>query len=207
MIAPRVARRETDARSGQGLVEFAMLVPLFMLLLLGLLEFGFVFDHAMTVSYATREGARSGAAFAQGNATTMSARQRDVDKNIVAAVQRVLKARARLVESADISEIRIYKAHAERDARADQARTSGPTAPAAVRSSTGRHLDFVQGTVGWNACTRDNGSSPDSIGVSIRYNYRFVTPLAVAPGASSAHPGRAGVADPDRTVMALNPIK
>ena len=42
----------------------------------------------MTISYATREGARSGAAFAQGNGTTMVCG--DVDKSIVAAVQRVL---------------------------------------------------------------------------------------------------------------------
>ena len=48
-----------------------MLVPVFLLILLGLLEFGFVFDHAMTINYATREGARSGAAFAPGNTTTM----------------------------------------------------------------------------------------------------------------------------------------
>ena len=81
--------RRREARSGQALVEFALIVPVFLLLLLGLLEFGFIFDHAMTVSYATREGARSGAAYASGNATTMvCATSQDVDKNIVAAVQR-----------------------------------------------------------------------------------------------------------------------
>ena len=43
-----------------------MIVPLFMLILLGLLELGFVFDHLLTISYATREGARTGAALADG---------------------------------------------------------------------------------------------------------------------------------------------
>ena len=42
-----------------------MIVPLFLLFLLGLLEFGMVFDHVLTISYATREGARTGAALAE----------------------------------------------------------------------------------------------------------------------------------------------
>ena len=47
-----------------------MIVPTFLLMLLGLLEFGFLFDQAMTINYATREGARSGAAFAAGQLAT-----------------------------------------------------------------------------------------------------------------------------------------
>ena len=51
---------------GQGLVEFALLVPVFLLILLGMLEFGFAFNHNMTLQYASREGARAGAAAADG---------------------------------------------------------------------------------------------------------------------------------------------
>ena len=36
-----------------------------MLLLLGMLEFGFIFDQHLTLEYASREGARVGAALAQ----------------------------------------------------------------------------------------------------------------------------------------------
>ena len=43
---------------GQGMVEFALVVPVFMLLLLGMLEFGFLLNHNMTIAYASREGAR-----------------------------------------------------------------------------------------------------------------------------------------------------
>ena len=42
------------------MVEFAVIVPVFLLLLMGMLEFGFVFTHNMTLEYATREGARAG---------------------------------------------------------------------------------------------------------------------------------------------------
>ena len=54
------------AHAGQGLVEFAVLVPMFMLLLMGMLEFGLAFSHHQTLQYATREGARAGAALSNG---------------------------------------------------------------------------------------------------------------------------------------------
>ena len=187
---------------GQGLVEFAMLVPVFMLLLLGLLEFGFVFDHTMTVSYATREGARSASAFAQGNATTVPCAS--IDQNIVAAVQRVLKAPGSLVTVSNISNITIYKASSSGTPVANASNVwtySAGNGP----SVDGANLDFVQGTVQWDACSRVGGSSPDSIGVSITYDYRFVTPLSAALGFFGP-PGGAGLTIRDRTVMALNPI-
>ena len=64
--ATRAARGRGPAERGQGLVEFAMLVPFFLLLLLGMLEFGFAFDQNLTLEYATREGARVGSALANG---------------------------------------------------------------------------------------------------------------------------------------------
>ncbi len=200
MIALR--RRHERTERGQGLVEFAMLVPLFMLLLLGLLEFGFVFDHTMTVSYATREGARSGAAFAQGNATTIPCA--DIDKNIVAAVQRVLKAPGSLVKISNITNITIYEAQTNGTPVANRSNVWTYSAGAGP-SVDGANLDFVQGAVQWNACTRDNDSSPASLGVSIVYDYRFVTPLSAALGFFGP-PGGAGLTIRDRTVMALNPI-
>jgi Flp pilus assembly protein TadG len=198
----RLRRRLTTAEPGQGLVEFAMLVPVFMLLLLGLLEFGFVFDHTMTVSYATREGARSGSAFAQGNTTTMLCA--DVDKNIIAAVQRALKAPGSLVKMNDIANITIYKAATDGTAVSGKSNVwthnagAGPTVD-------GARLDFVAGTTNWSACSRTNGVTPDSLGVAITYDYKFVTPLSAAMGFFGP-PGGAGLTIRDRTVMALNPI-
>lgn len=202
-------RRHDATERGQGLVEFAMLVPVFMLLLLGLLEFGFVFDHTMTVSYATREGARSGAAFAQGNATTMPCA--DVDKNIIAAVQRVIKAPGSLVKASNIVNITIYRALVDGTPEAGTLNVWTYSAGAGPFVDLVR-LDFVQGTVNWNACTaqtstqaRRNGATPDSLGVSIVYDYKFVTPLSAALGFFGP-PGGAGLTIRDRTVMALNPI-
>ncbi len=60
----RLVRRRapTRAERGQSLVEFALSCRSFCCSCSGMLEFGFVFDHHLTLEYATREGARTGAA-------------------------------------------------------------------------------------------------------------------------------------------------
>ena len=183
-----------------------MAVPVFLLLVLGMLEFGFVFDQTMTVSYATREGARSGAAFANGNLTTMvCATSEDIDKHIVAAVQRVLDAPGSRVAIGRVDEIRIYNANSSGAQIGGQANIWTPGTGPVV---DGVALKFNDTTTAWNACARDNtwsgGVAPDSIGVAVQYRYEFVTPLAAitsffGPGGTTTLPIS------DRTVMALNP--
>ncbi|MBI9014462.1 MAG: pilus assembly protein [Clostridiales bacterium] len=46
---------------GQSLVEFALVVPLVILILMAIIEFGFMFNAYITISNASREGARLGA--------------------------------------------------------------------------------------------------------------------------------------------------
>jgi Flp pilus assembly protein TadG len=54
----RVRRRRGR---GQALVEFALVVPLFLLLLAGMIDFGLGLNASISVSNAAREGARLGA--------------------------------------------------------------------------------------------------------------------------------------------------
>jgi hypothetical protein len=185
-----------------------MVVPAFLLLITGILEFGLMFDHLMTISYATREGARSGAAFASGNDTTMVCTASvDIDKNIVAAVQRVLDAPGSQVKKDRVSEIRIYLANSSGAQSGSSANVwvygagSGPIVD-------GENLDFRVSTTGWNACARDNtwtgSAAPDSLGVSVVYDYRMATPLGSIMGFFGPN-GPVSVRMSDRTVMALNP--
>jgi Flp pilus assembly protein TadG len=53
--APRV---ETASR-GQSLVEFALVLPLLLLILLAIIQFGFIFNTQVTITNAAREGARA----------------------------------------------------------------------------------------------------------------------------------------------------
>ena len=56
----RFVRRDRRKR-GQALVEFALVVPLFLLLLAGMIDFGLGLNASIAVSNAAREGARLGA--------------------------------------------------------------------------------------------------------------------------------------------------
>ncbi len=57
---PDPLARVPTADGGQALVEFALVLPIALFLLLIMLEVGLAFSHKLTVGYATREGARTG---------------------------------------------------------------------------------------------------------------------------------------------------
>jgi len=204
-----VVRRGGDPRRaarGQGLVEFTMLVPVFLLLLLGMLEFGFAFDQNLTLEYATREGARVGAALANdGGPAVCDPATTDVDDQIVAAVRRVLLSPGSRVTPAIGMEVRIWKADAS------GAPTGGINVWQYTGPGTGPEVDtqrigFTQVSQPWSPCNRKNGGTggPDSIGVSLAHTYTFQTPLAgIVRFVGGASAGTLTMSD--RTVMALNP--
>jgi hypothetical protein len=199
-MRPHVARRPVhDRRRGQSLVEYAMTVPVFLLILLGMLEFGFAFSHHLTMEYSTREGARTGASLANGSNEVACA---TVDDHVIAAVQRVLTGAGSQVSLNRIGEIRIYKANATGQELGPVnvwKLGAGPTVEGAA-------LKFRKTSSGWDACGRKNttvstSDRVDSIGVSITYDYDFVTPLGSLMGAA----GTPQLHMTDRTVMSLNP--
>lgn len=59
-----IRKRNKDGEKGQALVEFALLVPIFLLLLFAVVDFGMGFYSWITVTNAAREGARLGAVLA-----------------------------------------------------------------------------------------------------------------------------------------------
>lgn len=58
-----VRRRTIDLRSeqGQAMTEFALVIPLLALVLFGIIQFGIVFNNYVTLTDATRAGARKAA--------------------------------------------------------------------------------------------------------------------------------------------------
>jgi Flp pilus assembly pilin Flp len=55
-----VIRRFMAEETGQNLVEFALLLPVLMYILMGIMQFGLVFAAYLTINNAVREGARWG---------------------------------------------------------------------------------------------------------------------------------------------------
>ncbi len=208
----RAARAQRDGQDerGTGLVEFAMILPVFMILLLGMLEFGFVFDQALTIQYATREGARVGAAMANGGGALgcgsgKSPNAADVDPTIVAAVNRVLRSQGSRVKISSVPTIRIYKATAA-GTEVTGAVDIWNYAPGAGPTVDGVVLDYRLASTGWDACSRTNGNPANSVGVSLTYTYQMVTPL----GSLLRFFGGSGASTlplSDRTVMSLNPTQ
>ena len=58
-------RREGGRRGsrdgGQGLVEFALALPIFVLLMMGMVEYGFLYNNILTVQFAARQGVSAAA--------------------------------------------------------------------------------------------------------------------------------------------------
>jgi hypothetical protein len=195
---------------GQGLVEFALVVPIVILLVVSVAELGLAFGDAQTIGYGSREGARAGSALARGGVRDCSSGDdpAGVDAAIVSAVQRILKSPGSGIDISKVTDIRIFRASssgAEISGTTNVWRYVGEQQGVEVDPGPGfTAIDFAPASVAWPACVRDNGgASPDSIGVTVNYRYDFRTPV---PSVIDAIAG-GGLSLPLRetTVMSLNP--
>jgi len=187
---------------GQAVTELALLLPLLLVLVLGVVEMATALNTAMTIAAATREGARVAGALVNGGGTLgcasgQSPNASTVDPLVVAAVESVLTGSGSQISLADVSTIRIYKA------TASGAETAGSVNQWAYLSNGGpviggQPLDFVEQSNLWPACGRNNISPADSAGITVRYTYRGRTPLRFLI------PGLALLNMSDSTVMPLN---
>jgi Flp pilus assembly protein TadG len=82
----RSLRRFVRAQSGAEVVEFALTLPLMLLVVLGIVEFGFLFQQYEVVTNAAREGARVGVL------PTYSATTAAAQANVTARVNQYLSA-------------------------------------------------------------------------------------------------------------------
>ena len=192
-------------QSGQSLVEFSLIAPIIMAMVLAVAEFGVAFQANMSLVESTREGARVGAVLVNGAKSlgcpgfTGAA---SVDPQIIAAVQRVIESPASGISKDNVANIRIYKADASGGETAGMVNEWIPYASGAHTAICGVNLDFVaNGTQGWPAASRANVLPVDSIGVSITYRYSLFTPLGSLTGLF----GSGRITMVDSTVMDLEP--
>jgi hypothetical protein len=184
----RSPQDERGREHGQALVEFTLVLPVFLLILMGMLEYGAAIDHRTAMAYAAREGARVGASLGNGGSNPSG-----VDPAIVAAVQRGL---TDPILMPNITSIKIF--------RADP--TTGAPMPGKV--DTYDRDGNLQGSQGWPAQARvvGLGTNGDSIGVGIDYAFHPVTPLASLLGLFfGGSPPYTTIPMSDETVMHLEP--
>ena len=170
---------------GQALIEFTLVLPVFLVILFGAFEFGSAYDHRTAIAYAVREGARVGASLGKGGSNPSG-----VDPAIVAAVQRGLTDPI-LIEN--VTSIEIYKAD-----------SAGKPVSGAINKYD-RNGALV-GTAGWPASSRVPGLNGDSIGVRVQYDFHPTTPLGSMLGlVFGGNPPYTTIPMTDSTVMRLEP--
>jgi len=169
--APRLSIRQTGRRArtasrGQTLVEFALVFPFFLVILLAIIEFAFVLNAVLAIDFASR-GAALAAAEA-GNAD-------GADCSILKELHRSVTAPA---SAANITEVRIFKSD-----------TNGkPLGPVDVYDLAGKaactgmpyHL-VSESYLDTDRCNELAGckvqTTVDTIGVQVTYDYQWHTPL------------------------------
>ena len=187
---------------GQSTTELALLAPILLIVVFGLVELASLLSDSMTMASASREGARIGGALVNGGGALgcfsgQSPNAAVVDPNIVAAVERVLTGTGTRITLSDINEIRIWKPTPTGTETAGLVNVwtyqlnGGPMVD-------GQALDFVQQSQPWQPCVRNNVTPADSIGVTVSYTYRARTPLRFFTSVFDQFTIR------ERTVMAQN---
>jgi hypothetical protein len=162
-----VAPGARSADAGQSLVEFALVIPIFITLLMGVIEFGFLYNNLLTVQFAARQGA-SAAAEAGG--------VDGADCSILNAVEVALTVP---LDHQRVEFVEIFQSDA-----------AGDAVPGAVnRYLRGGTLDCpgtgvqpytLVGAEGYPQIGRHDAlvEGLDVIGVRIGYQYRGMTPIA-----------------------------
>jgi hypothetical protein len=183
-------------------------LPVVLLLIAGVIEIGLLGNDAITIGYGSREGARAGSALGRGGVRdcTTGNDPAGVDQAIVAGVQRIIESSGSDVDLSDITEIHIFKATSTGAKVGDRINTwtySGPDSGPDIDPGAGvSKLDFSAATTQWPACTRQNGATPDILGVEVVYDRELSSPLAAILRGLGVHPV---VGLSETTVMTLNP--
>jgi Flp pilus assembly protein TadG len=174
----RATRRASQAE-GQSLVEFALVFPIFFVLLMGLIEFGLVFNALLSINFATRDSSLIAAEAGNGAGA---------DCVILNKIEVSVGAPS---NKNQITKVEIYKANkngSQQAGRVNLYLRSGSktcTLPDATTLTVPYSLSGSAGYVEANRCNVVNGcptfpGSPtgvDTIGVKITYHYTWFTPM------------------------------
>ncbi|HEY7590572.1 MAG TPA: TadE/TadG family type IV pilus assembly protein [Candidatus Limnocylindrales bacterium] len=167
--------RPRTREGGQSLVEFALVIPLFLVVFVGLIEFALVLNAVMSINYASREASLIGAE-AGNNA--------NADCMILEAVDTAVGAPASRTE---ITRVRIYQANRVGTPIAGRVNTynRGGETSCDLPDGTVVRVPYTRvGVAGYPATSRCNvlagcgtTTTVDQIGVEVTYVYEWRTPL------------------------------
>lgn len=92
---PAAVRARPAPARGQSLVEFALVLMPLMLILLGIIQFGFIFNAYVTMTNAAREGARLGTIYVYDGSLSKAqndlARNDSIKQSVIASMNLLVK--------------------------------------------------------------------------------------------------------------------
>lgn len=174
--APQTAA-DSDVR-GQSLVEFSLILPIFLLLIIGLMEFAVSFNALLAVNFASRDATLL-AAEAAGDAGADCIILQSVESDIGAPASPARIQQVRVYWATDVgavmpgNPINLYQRGGSTSCLMGDGTTI--TVPYTLVGAAGypesMRCDVIAGCGGGH-------DSVDTIGVSISYGHRWITPLA-----------------------------
>jgi Flp pilus assembly protein TadG len=174
----RGRRRSPHKSAGQALVEFALVIPIFLVMLTGIIEFALALNSVLSINFATREAALIAAEAGNGDGA---------DCVILAKVEASVGAPS---NNGQISEVRIFKSdrNGAQLATNRYVRTGSMTCTFSTASVTVPYT--LSGTENYPDTKRCNvlagcpANAPlpsttavDHVGVQVNYTYFWHTPL------------------------------
>jgi Flp pilus assembly protein TadG len=178
-----VRRGLRHRQRGQSLVEFALIIPIFLLLFIALIEFSLVFNAVLAINFASREASLIGAE--AGNAS-------DADCVILDAVETAVGPPA---APTLITGVKIYQANRAGTAIPGKVNAYTRTGETVCTYPDGQVLRVPYtrvGSAGYPEANRCNvlagcggSTTVDQIGVEVTYQYSWHTPMYTLLGWSS----------------------
>jgi hypothetical protein len=157
--------RETG-QDGQSLVEFSLVIPIFLLLVMGLIEYGFLYNNILTVQFASRQGV---------SVAAQVGAEDGADCSILKAVEAALQTP---INRTSVEAVEVFESDLNGDGISGRvnhyARTGVLDCP-----GTGEQPYTLVGEEGYPQTERRDSISEglDLIGVHIDYSYHGITPL------------------------------
>lgn len=162
----RVLRRD-QGQEGQSLVEFALVFPLFVFLLMATIEFGFLYNNILTVQFASRQGV---------SAAAQLGGEDGADCAVLKAVEAALSAP---IDKARITAVEIFQSDAGGDPIPGRINRYIRTGPLDCPGSATQPYLLI-GAEGYPQADRKDtlADGLEVVGVRIEYEYHAITPFA-----------------------------
>jgi hypothetical protein len=162
----RAASSGRNRAAGQTLVEFALAIPVFVTLLMGLIEFAFLYNSVLTVQFASRQGV-SAAAQVGG--------EDGADCAVLKAVEAALTVP---IDKTRVTSVEIFQSDAAGDPISGRVNRYTRTGTLDCPGTQTQPYTLV-GTEGYPQVDRKDSLAEglDVVGVRIGYTYQAITPV------------------------------